>query len=529
MRPRRRICIQIGSVAAILLLGGAGLWSRLSVEENARSTAADFGSGPGRAAAWVAHAAPSIPAGGPAANVKGVFGAAVSWPIDAIHMALLPDGRVLNFGSSLNGNQGAAYVYDIWSPTVGTGSDAHLVLPNTTATNIFCAGQSYLANFGVVAMVGGTGVTRGYPGISNTTLFTPATNSIAPGPSMLYPRWYATMTMLPNGHVFVAGGTGLPGAPEETPELYAYGTGWTALKGASSKSAFGSNNTNWFYPRLVIEPSGDVLDIGYDGVLYDFNLAGTGSVSTLPANLMVAHHAYPLAMFAPGKILTLRQNATVQILDLTGSTPVVTSTAAIDQIRFWSNMTVLADGTVLVNGGSAEWDSLSHVDYTAEIWNPATGTWTAGATAAIPRLYHSTALLLPDATVITAGGGNPGPVLNLNAEIYYPPYLFDANGAPASRPAILDSPPTISAGQTLTISVNQADAITAVTLVRAGSVTHSENLDQRFFNLSFTQRGTQVSAVLPANANLLLQGTYMIFVLRNGVPSVARMIQVMPP
>ena len=50
------------------------------------------------------------------------------------------------------------------------------------------------------------------------------------------------------------------------------------------------------------------------------------------------------------------------------------------------------------------------------------------------RLYHSTSLLLPDGSVLTAGGGAPGPVTNLNAEIYYPPYLFkkDGSGQPAS-------------------------------------------------------------------------------------------------
>ena len=63
------------------------------------------------------------------------------------------------------------------------------------------------------------------------------------------------------------------------------------------------------------------------------------------------------------------------------------------------------------------------VNYQAEIWNPNTGQWTRGAEAVRARLYHSTALLLPDASVSMAGGGNPGPQFNDNAEIYYPPYL----------------------------------------------------------------------------------------------------------
>ena len=75
---------------------------------------------------------------------------------------------------------------------------------------------------------------------------------------------------------------------------------------------------------------------------------------------------------------------------------------------------------VLVTGGSAVANQLTGVAYAATIWNPATGQWTLGASAVKPRLYHSTALLLPDGSVLTAGGGAPGPVKNLNAEIYYP-------------------------------------------------------------------------------------------------------------
>ena len=74
------------------------------------------------------------------------------------------------------------------------------------------------------------------------------------------------------------------------------------------------------------------------------------------------------------------------------------------------------------------------VAYTSEIFDPATNSWSTGATATRMRLYHSTSLLLPDATVITMGGGTPGPETNLNAEIYYPPYLFDGDGT-ASRAA----------------------------------------------------------------------------------------------
>ena len=65
--------------------------------------------------------------------------------------------------------------------------------------------------------------------------------------------------------------------------------------------------------------------------------------------------------------------------------------------------------------------------FPAEIWNPDTETWTTVASLQNGRLYHSTALLLPDGRVLMAGGGQlPGSIAvnQTNAEIYSPPYLF---------------------------------------------------------------------------------------------------------
>ena len=73
----------------------------------------------------------------------------------------------------------------------------------------------------------------------------------------------------------------------------------------------------------------------------------------------------------------------------------------------YHNLTLLPDGTVLASGGGARSDG---VDLTksvlpAEIWNPDTETWTTVDSLTNGRLYHSTALLLPDGRVLMAGGG----------------------------------------------------------------------------------------------------------------------------
>ena len=153
--------------------------------------------------------------------------------------------------------------------------------------------------------------------------------------------------------------------------------------------------------------------------------------------------------------------------------------------------------------------------YAAAIWDPVTGQWTLGASAVKPRLYHSTALLLPDGSVLTAGGGAPGPVNNLNAEMYYPPYLYDVSGQPAARPSLVTAPGSVQLhlNQQFAATVGSAAPISRVTLVHAGAMTHTFDSGQRFLDLSFTQTGQALTITLPtANRNVVVPGYYMLFV-----------------
>jgi WD40 repeat protein len=233
-------------------------------------------------------------------------------------------------------------------------------------------------------------------------------------------------------------------------------------------------------------------------------------------------------MFAPGNILSMRNQQKVIVIDLNGGQPVITPTANISQLRFWSSGTVLANGKVLVTGGSAVANQLIGVAYAAEIWDPATGQWTPGASAAKPRLYHSIALLLPDGSVLTAAGGAPGPVKNLNAEIYYPPYLFDASGQPAARPSIVSTDNPLHVNQQFAVTVGSADPVSRVTLIRTGSVTHAFNPDQRFLQLGFAQSGQTLTITFPTiDPNVVVPGYYLLFVFNQaGVPSVAKIVRV---
>jgi Galactose oxidase-like, Early set domain/Glyoxal oxidase N-terminus len=489
-----------------------------------------------------ARAQTPAPVGGADAPTKGVFGEPVTWPIIAIHVVLLPDGRVMNFGTDEQGQQGGQYVYDVWDPQQGTGTAAHMVLPNTTSTDIFCAGQSVLAASGEVLITGGD--------LNQTEIFHPQTNAITTDTAMQYARWYPTIVALPAGEMLVLGG--IEEAEETaapTPEVFMQNVGWRTLWDATSDAAFGGID-NWNYPRSFVAPNGKVFVLGHDGNMFFLDAAGNGTITQLTqqtlggrpsrsvASMDGESVALPTIMFAPGRLLSVRTQQKVVVVDLNGPQPVVTPTADISQRRYWSNATVLPNGKVLLTGGSAVANQLTGVAYAAEIWDPATGQWTLGANAAKARLYHSTALLLPDGSVLTAGGGasRPAPDLsrepqNMNAEIYYPPYLYDASGQPAARPSLVTAPGSVnlSLNQPFAVTVGSAAPISRVTLVRTGATTHSFDSGQRFLELGFTQAGQTLTITLPTiNPNVAVPGYYMLFVFdQAGVPSVAKIIRVL--
>ena len=319
----------------------------------------DYGAGPGVPAKAALASGSQIPVGPSNANVAGVFGPAVTWPIIPIHVVLLPGGRVMNYGTDASGQQGATLIYDVWNPTLGTGPNAHLVLPNTTSTDIFCSSQSVMTN-GNVLTTGGDLTVNGQRNFANnkTTVFNRTNNTIASNTPMHYPRWYNSLVALPDGRLAVFGGLQNvvpplddPVLPVPTPEVYDPATKvWTSLTGATSDAAFGL--ANWYYPRSYVAPGGNVFVLGTDGTMYSVSTVGVGGITQLAATLPAGSAALPTIPFAPGKLLSVRLTIKFSWWTIPSLSPVVTQTDNIDQMRYWASGTILADGKVLVTGGS---------------------------------------------------------------------------------------------------------------------------------------------------------------------------------
>jgi len=143
----------------------------------------------------------------------------------------------------------------------------------------------------------------------------------------------------------------------------------------------------------------------------------------------------------------------------------------------------------------------------------------------VPRLYHSIALLLPDARVLIAGGGRFGGGSSddmLNAEIYSPPYLFRG-----VRPVITTAPNLVSYNSSFSIATPDSTRIATVSLLPLGSVTHHFNANQRYLSLSFQPNGNGLNIQSPNNANIAPPGYYMLFIVdANGVPSIAATLRI---
>jgi hypothetical protein len=535
------------AVLALLACGGAGQDPTAVAEEDVdlgAATPQDLGLAyaPNTRAQVQALTTSSKPGAG--LNIVGKFGPVFSWPIVPIHTVLLPDGRVLSYGNQMPELDLPLLNYSVWDPSLGTGPESQQLLANSTDTDIFCAGQA-LTPAGDVLIVGGDRAVNGQRNFANADVnrFTPATNALERQPaSMALRRWYATVVTDQRGDEVVLGGrddrAGPPGpdGPETvdtfsaTPEIYQAGVGWHSLTAATSDAVYGANASNWYYPRAWVAPDGRIAVVTVNGALYALDVlanGGTGKVSRIPGTLPVGSARLPSVMYAPGKVLSVRNAAAAWTVDLNGPQPLLQVTGSLSAHRLYANATSLADGTVWVSGGSSSGNSLKGAVYITERWNPATGVWTPTAKAAKARLYHSIAMLMPDATVLTAGGGVPGPVANLNAEIYYPPYLYKPDGKSlAERPVIDAAPTSLAWQQPFEVTLASPTTVGAVNLVRFGAVTHAFANDQRFMSLPFSQSGQVLSLTSPASAVVAPPGFYLLFVLNaQGVPSIAKVIR----
>ncbi|MEM7273981.1 MAG: galactose oxidase-like domain-containing protein [Actinomycetota bacterium] len=480
------------------------------------------------------------PQGAAGADVRaeeGAWSASIPWGFNAIHGYVNQDGHVVTWGGSgaIQGPTGD-YNFAIWDPEADTRS----FVRNTLGSNLFCSISLSDAGGRRNLMLGGKSTSTRQN--SFTAQF--ANGVLADFDEMNDERWYATANTLADGRILVQGGTPhLDGKVQrfdepKTAEIYQEGTGWTSLSGTFNEDLWKGDKKRWFYPKSHVTPTGDVWALAYDtAYLIDPDGQGTLTrIGTFPTrnygatSVSVQYDSGLILQVGGGGFAnndrSLSGRKIASIVDLNQPTPTITSTGKMTYGRHWADGVVLPDGTVLVVGGSGVNNRLENVAYHPELWDPATGEWTVLAANSTPRLYHSMALLMSDGAVFTAGGGAPGPVKNEDAEIFYPPYLFDDDGNRAAQMTISGAPESLIHDQSFSFQVD--GAVERVTMIKVNNVTHSVNT-QVFQELSFSQSGGTVTATAPDNANVATPGLYQLFALdAAGVPSDAAMVWVEP-
>ena len=364
-----------------------------------------------------------------------------------IHAHLLSNGKVLFWsrrevsdGTNLNPQVCTTRILD---PAL-VGKPGMISVPgNQPGYNMFCGSHTFLPDGHLFVAGGHISDSHGSP---HAAIFDPVANSWTRIDDTLRGRWYPTAAALPDGSVLVSFGSDQNGDLNDTQQVWKDNQ-WRTIVNFNGPP---------LYPRMHAFGDNRVFMSGplpFTQFL-DTNGAGAWTPFGNRPGQMLQDYA-PSVVYDDGKILYVGGGipplSDAAILDLNVPAPQWQATESMKFRRRQHNATLLPDGTVLVTGGTqgsgGETNGFNDLTpgqpiHAAELWNPKTGHWTVMASEDVDRCYHSTAILLPDATVLSAGGGEYAPrndgVQNdpkdthKDAQIFKPPYLFRAGLAPRS-------------------------------------------------------------------------------------------------
>lgn len=446
---------------------------------------------------------------------KGVWGTPFDIGLTAVHSVLLQNGKILSwqYSSGPTGGSNAA----LWDPS---GALTDVSLPYDR--DIFCGGETHLAD-GRLMVIGGVKfhAVSSRIGVTETDFFDVTTETWSPGPEMSYARWYPDAIECSDGTILAIGGWENPNVWTNQVERYDPATNtFTTLPADKEVGLF---------PRTVLLPSGQVFIAGQnqDTDLLDLNTNKWSFVG----NMNYGSRVVGLAVLLPGlnQVMAIGGGVavdqsgtnTAEIIDFSVPTPSWQYTASMHFARVQSNAVLLPDMTVLVVGGCKKGLGERPVA-AAELFDPVSQTWKVMASLPALKAHHSTALLLPDGRVWSAGG-DQRVALQTYAQLYSPPYLFKG-----PQPVISQAPQNLAYNQSFSITTPDASNITRVALIKLGATTHDEDFDQRYVDLAFQIQsgvGQALQATSPGNSNQAPPGWYMLFIVTSdGVPSVASMV-----
>jgi hypothetical protein len=410
---------------------------------------------------------------------------------------------------------------------------------SNTAHNMFCPGVSILAN-GDVIVTGGISDTL-------TSIFDPSTGTWEAGPPMNIGRGYQGQTTLSDGQAFTLGGSWSGALGGKLGEVFSPTGEWRELTGVpadpidtdDAQGVYRADNHGWF----IATSNGNVLQAGPSAEMHWITTTGAGTITDAgPRGTSGDEMNGNAVLYGTNKILAVggapdyqdsNATAVANTIQISGTSATVKPTGSMSFPRGFANSVALPTGQVFTVGGETypiPFDDSTSV-MTPEMWTPSTGLWTKMAAQDEPRNYHSVAVLLPDGTVFSGGGGLCGScdTNHPDGQIYDPPYLFTSSGTLAKRPTIVSAPSAASTGQT--IPVTTGGSVSSFVMMRYDEATHSVDNDQRRVPLTISSHsGDTYQLALPADPGVLLPGPYMLFAINaKGVPSVSSTVFVSTP
>ncbi|KMZ67514.1 Galactose oxidase [Zostera marina] len=390
-------------------------------------------------------------------------------------------------------------------------------------------------------------------------------------------RWYATNQILPDGSVIIVGGRSSPSLEFFPPKTKSKSkTKTTGPRPFPFLSETKDAQMDNLYPYVHLLPDGNLFifantkAILYDhftdtviryypelkGVPRNYPSAGSSAMLSLSddhstAEVIVCGGSGRYGVFAqhdskaPAEITCGRITATD-----------VASTWKMEDMpwgRIMGDMVMLPTGDVLIiNGakaGSQGFELGSTPSFNPVLYRPNEPfghRFTVLAPTDVPRLYHSTANLLPDGRILVAGsnphhfyqfGDNVTFPTELRLEAFSPEYLSPERAN--HRPKIELAPEKLVYGTPFEIEITVELAMLGVVEVNLGSApfaTHSFSMGQRLLKLNVSQSQQmgqtttsgnryRIGCIAPATGAVAPPGFYMMFAVNQGIPSVAKWVQ----
>jgi len=243
--------------------------------------------------------------------------------------------------------------------------------------------------------------------------------------SLSSPRYGHTATLLPNGKVLVTGGGDTGAYPTTSAELYDPASGSWTTTGSMGNGRTGHTATLLHNGKVLVVGGYQYFSQLASAELYD-PASGTWSAT---GSLNLRRDGHTATLLSDGKVLVAGGSVynggffggssidSVELYDPASGT--WTATGSLVTSRSGHTAELLPNGKVLVAGGlNTVYPMHNTFLASAELYDPANGTWAVTGSMSTPRRDH-TSTLLPSGKVLVAAGNDYGRTHG-SAELYDP-------------------------------------------------------------------------------------------------------------